>query len=70
MYLPLKYPELTADNEYKVICPFVGGASNNVLDMDEVLTLKQANLFPSAILHLRTDDWNRMISSPKAWREN
>lgn len=56
LYIPFKYPELTADNAYKVICPFVGGQSNNVLDMDEILTLKEANLFPSVILHLRNDD--------------
>lgn len=56
LYIPFKYPELTND-PYKVICPFVGGqATNNILEMDDTLTLKEANLYPTAILHLRNDD--------------
>lgn len=54
-YIPFKYPELTSD-PYKVICPFVGGQSNNILDMDDALTLKEANLYPTVILHLRNED--------------
>ncbi|XP_055309682.1 UBX domain-containing protein 7 isoform X2 [Sitodiplosis mosellana] len=55
LYIPFKYPELTSD-PYKVICPFVGGQSNNILDMDDTLTLKEANLYPTVILHLRNED--------------
>lgn len=55
LYIPFKYPELTSD-PYKVICPFVGGPSNNILDMDDALTLKEANLYPTVILHLRNED--------------
>lgn len=55
LYIPFKYPELTCD-PYKVICPFVGGPSNNILDMDDALTLKEANLYPTVILHLRNED--------------
>lgn len=56
LYIPFKYPELTND-PYKVICPFVGGQStNNILEMDDTLTLKEANLYPTAILHLRNED--------------
>ncbi|XP_031631535.1 UBX domain-containing protein 7-like [Contarinia nasturtii] len=55
LYIPFKYPELTSD-PYKVICPFVGGQSNNILDMDDALTLKEANLYPTVILHLRNED--------------
>lgn len=54
LYIPLKFPNLTGDNAYKVI--FFGGQSSNVLDMDDILTLKEANLFPTVILHLRNDD--------------
>lgn len=63
LYIPFKYPEITTDNPYKVICPFGGiGGSNvvgqpsNILDMDDSLTLKEANLFPTVILHLRNDE--------------
>lgn len=55
LYIPFKYPELTSD-PYKVICPFVSGQSNNILDMDDGLTLKEANLYPTVILHLRNED--------------
>lgn len=56
LYIAFKYPELTSD-PYKVICPFVGGQStNNILEMDDTLTLKEANLYPTAILHLRNED--------------
>lgn len=56
LYIAFKYPELTND-PYKVICPFVGGQStNNILEMDDTLTLKEANLYPTAILHLRNED--------------
>lgn len=55
LYIPFKYPELTSE-PYKVICPFVGGPSNNILDMDDALTLKEANLYPTVILHLRNED--------------
>lgn len=55
LYIPFKYPELTND-PYKVICPFVGGQSNNILEMDDTLTLKEANLYPTVILHLRNED--------------
>lgn len=55
LYIPFKYPELTSD-PYKVICPFVGGPLNNILEMDDGLTLKEANLYPTVILHLRNED--------------
>lgn len=54
LYITFKYPELKIP--YKVICPFVGGQSNNILDMDDKLTLKEANLYPTVILHLRNED--------------
>lgn len=60
LYIPFKYPEITADSPYKVICPFgaIGGASqpSNVLDLDDALTLKEASLYPTVILHLRNDE--------------
>lgn len=60
LYIPFKYPEITADSPYKVICPFgaIGGTSqpSNILDLDDALTLKEANLYPTAILHLRNDE--------------
>lgn len=61
LYIPFKYPELaTNDSPYKVICPFgsTGGGSqaSNVLDLDDALTLKEASLYPTVILHLRNDE--------------
>lgn len=60
LYIPFKYPEITTDSPYRVICPFgsIGGASqpSNVMDLDDALTLKEASLYPTVILHLRNDE--------------
>lgn len=58
LYIPFKYPKITSDGPYKVICPFtIGNAGNNVLDLDDTHTLQEAKLFPTVILHLRNDDY-------------
>lgn len=60
LYIPAKYPEIIADGPYKVICPFgaISGATqpSNILDLDDALTLKEANLYPTVILHLRNEE--------------
>lgn len=56
LYIPSKFPDITKDI-YKVICPFSSiGNHMNVLDIDDSLTLKEANLHPNAILHIQKSD--------------
>lgn len=65
-YILNEYPEIPKDS-FKIICPF-GGTSQrsepnttreghiNILDNDEVATLMEANLHPTAILHVQIND--------------
>lgn len=51
-YVQSKYPDI-AKGSYKIISSF---QRRNLLDMDDEITLKMANLHPSVILYLRNDE--------------
>lgn len=52
LFIEQNYSELTKKS-YKIICPY---PRQNLLEIDSNLTLKAANLHPSVILHVHTDE--------------
>lgn len=52
MYVEHQYPAITKE-PYKIICPY---PRQDLLELDQELSLQAARLHPSALLHLHRDE--------------